>query len=118
MTVIKEVLPVGATNKLKEAFERRQQDTGWGRAWAHIIPFYVFYYAATRRTVTPLGFAMLGNLLTGALIGLCVVSVNPQITENELDAFGTLGIFVMPVWVKKGIDNSRTHAAKKLEEMS
>ena len=37
----------------RRAFERRQQDTGWGRVFAHIIPFYGIYYAVSRRIITP-----------------------------------------------------------------
>ena len=37
----------------RRAYELRQKDAGWGRAVAHLIPFYGLYYAISRRTITP-----------------------------------------------------------------
>ena len=52
------------TTKL-EGFQNRQKDVGWGYAIAHIVPFVGLYYAITRRTITPLLFAFLGNFVIG-----------------------------------------------------
>ena len=46
-----------------EGFQNRQKDIGWGYAIAHIVP--LSYYAVTRRTITPLLFAFLGNFAIG-----------------------------------------------------
>ena len=40
------------TDKIK-GWELRQEDTGWGRAFAHVIPFYPLINACQRDTITP-----------------------------------------------------------------
>ena len=42
----------------------RRQDDGWGRALAiALIPFYGLYHAVSRRTITPLLFAIAFKIL-------------------------------------------------------
>jgi len=108
--------PVNLSSDLRLAFEARQEDTGWGRACAHWIPFYGLYYAMQRRTITPYALGFGGHLVTGFILSFLVALSNPQVTEKELQSLGTLSLLTMPVWVKMGIDSSRKQGAKKLEE--
>ena len=99
----------------RDAFELRQQDTGWGRAFAHLIPFYAFIYACQRRTITPWVFAFGGNIATAFTLGFLVALANPQVTEKQLENLGSLSLLAMPAWVKLGIDSARKQGADKLE---
>lgn len=99
------------------AFEKRQKDTGWGRAWAHLLPFYAIYYAITRRTITPAAWSFGGQLATSFALGFCVALANPDVTDKQLDNLGSLSVLSLPVWVKKGIDSSRKQGARKLQEL-
>ena len=108
--------PVNLPDGLRLSLESRQEDTGWGRACAHFIPFYGLYYACSRRTITPFAYAFAGNLVTSFVIGFCVALSYPQVTEKQLDGFGSLSLLAMPVWVKFGINSSRKQGAKKLQE--
>ena len=38
------------TSKI-EGWSNRQKDTGWGYAFAHLLPFVLIYYAITRRNL-------------------------------------------------------------------
>jgi len=108
--------PVNLPDDARLAFEARQEDIGWGRAFAHWIPFYGLYYAINRRTITPWAFAFAGNVVTAFTLGFFVALANPQVTEKQLDNLGSLSLLAMPVWVKMGINSSRKQGAKKLEE--
>ena len=90
-----------------EAFELRQQDTGWGHAFAHWIPFYALIYACQRRTITPWACAFGGNIVTAFTLGFVVALANPQVTEKQLENLGTLALFATPAWVKLGINSAR-----------
>ena len=97
-----------------EAFELRQQDTGWGRAFAHLIPLSGLVYACQRRTITPWAFAYGGQLATAFTLGFLVALANPQVTEKQLENLGSLSFLATPVWVKLGIDSARKRGANKL----
>ncbi len=108
--------PVNLPDSVRKSFEARQEDTGWGRAFAHWIPFYGLYYAINRRTITPWAFAFGGNVVTAFTLGFLVALANPQVTEKQLENMGSLSLLAMPVWVKMGINSSRKQGAKKLQE--
>ena len=97
-----------------EAFELRQQDTGWGRAFAHLVPSYGLVYACQRRTITPWVLAFGGNFVTAFTLGFVVALANPQVTEKQLEGLGTLSLLAMPAWVKLGINSARKQGANKL----
>ena len=99
-----------------EGFQNRQKDVGWGYAIAHIIPFVGIYYAITRRTITPLLFAFLGNFAIGFTYGLIVAIINPNYDEKKLENSATLiGLITGPILAKKGIDNARKYGKEKIE---
>ena len=103
------------TTKL-EGFQNRQKDVGWGYAIAHIVPFVGLYYAITRRTITPLLFAFLGNLAIGFTYGVIVAIINPNYDEKNLENSGTLiALVTMPLLAKKGIEKARKFGKEKID---
>ena len=106
-----ENMPIGTTTSQDKAFQKRQQDTGWGRAFAHLIPFYGFYYAITRRTITPYLFNFVGIFTITFLSSL----TNPDMDEKQQRQAGLLiNLLGTPVLVKAGIDKARDYAYRKL----
>ena len=98
-----------------EGWSNRQKDTGWGYAFAHLLPFVWIYYAITRRTITPFLYQICGAFAIGFSIGLVSAIVNPNIEEESVESLGTLGALIgSPFLVKKGIDQSRKFAKNKL----
>ena len=103
------------TTKL-EGFQNRQKDIGWGYAIAHIVPFVGLYYAITRRTITPLLFAVLGNLAIGFTYGVVVAIITPNYDEKKLENSGTLiGLVTSPILAKKGIEKARKYGKEKID---
>ena len=103
------------TTKL-EGFQNRQKDVGWGYAIAHLVPFVGLYYAITRRTITPLLFAVLGNLAIGFTYGVIVAIINPNYDEKKLENSGALiGLVTTPLLAKKGIEKARKYGKEKID---
>ena len=99
-----------------EGFQNRQKDVGWGYAIAHIVPFVGLYYAITRRTITPLLFAFLGNLAIGFTYGVIVAIINPNYDEKKLENSGKLiGLVTTPILAKKGIEKARKYGKEKID---
>ena len=103
------------TSKL-DGFQNRQKDIGWGYAIAHTVPFVGLYYAFTRRTITPLLAAVLGNLAIGFTYGVVVAIINPNYDEKKLENSATLiGLVTTPILAKKGIEKSRKYRKEKMD---
>ena len=103
------------TSKI-EGWSNRQKDTGWGYAFAHLLPFVWIYYAITRRTITPFFYQICGAFAIGLSIGFVSVIVNPNVDEESIENLGTIGAIIgSPLLVKKGIDQSRLFAKNKLK---
>ena len=99
-----------------EGFKNRQKDTGWGYAIAHIIPFVGIYYALTRRTITPLLFTFLGNIIVGFIYGMVIGVLDPNYDEKKLENSATLiGLVSTPILVKKGIEKARKYGKNKID---
>ena len=99
-----------------EGFKNRQKDTGWGYAIAHIIPFVGIYYALTRRTITPLLFTFLGNIIIGFIYGMVIGVLDPNYDEKKLENSATLiGLVSTPILVKKGIEKARKYGKNKID---
>ena len=102
------------TSKI-EGWSNRQKDTGWGYAFAHLIPFVWIYYAFTRRTITPFLYQTCGAFFIGFCIGLFSAIFNPNVKDETVESLVTLGALIgTPLLVKKGIDQSRLFAKNKL----
>jgi len=100
-----------------QALKKRLKDTGWGRAFAHLIPFYGIYYAVTRRTITPLVWDLTGSFTAGFIIGFAMISADA--TESSIDATVPLVSFaITPLLAKQGIDRARIFARVKLRDTS
>ena len=92
-------------------WENRQQDTGWGRAVAHIVPIYPLIYAITRRTITPALYVLGGTFA----IGVGVALANPNMTEKQIDSMATTyGVLATPFLAKAGIRQARKYAELRL----
>ena len=99
----------------KEGWSNRQKDTGWGYAFAHLLPFVWIYYAITRRTITPFLYQFGGTIAIGFSIGFVSAFINPSVDDETVGNLGTLGGLIgAPFLVKKGIDQSRIFAKDKL----
>mgnify|MGYP001316849919 CR=1 FL=1 len=97
-----------------EGFQNREKDSGWGYAFAHLIPFVGIYYAITRRTITPLLFVFLGNFVIGFTYGMIIGIFNPNYDENKLENSSTLiGLITTPILAKKGIAKARKYSKEK-----
>ena len=99
------------------AWEARQQDTGWGMAAAHLLPFVGIYYAIKRRTVTPLLWSSLGTYAAAFSLGILMGLSGNDFNDKQYENAGTVvGLIACPLLAKKGIDKARKFAAKKLED--
>lgn len=110
MTTIKQPEPLIPVKEQGHA--NRLQDTGWGRAAAHLIPFYGLIYAVTRRTVTPALYIFGGSFIIGLGVGLA----NPNMTETQQKSTANaFALLATPVLAKFGIDQARKHAEETLK---
>ena len=99
-----------------EGFNKRQEDTGWGKAFCHIIPFYFIYYGITRRTITPMIYAFAGNIVVGFCFGFIYALINPYYVEEDLkNSARGLGLISTPLLAKKGIDQARKDGRSRLD---
>ena len=105
-------------SKQQNKYLSRRQDDGWGRALAiALIPLYGLYHAVSRRTVTPLLFAIAFQILY-LFIGIIVLS-ELGLTNNQSSTKGgnpIAGLYVLlliptgTLGAKLGIDKSQTIA--------
>ena len=101
-------------SNLIKAFQLRQQDIGWGYAFAHLIPFVGIFYAFSRKTITPLFISIGVNLSIRFLVVILMLASG----EEEANFFLRYLTFVTtPVAVKVGITKARTYAKKRLDEI-
>ena len=102
-----------ATPDQIKGWELRQEDTGWGRALAHMLPVYPLIYGLQRNTYTPLLHCMLGNFFLGVLF----VLATPTMAENKQEQYATLLSFAAtPLLAKKGIEQARKYGELKLNQ--
>ena len=119
---------MGTLSKNKRrAYQLRQKDTGWGRVAAHLlIPFYPYYYAISRRTITPFLYAsviwlisLVPILIIAGLLGL--LSLEPttgwgkMVADWAAMAPGLIMLAASTIGVKLGINSARKHARLILE---
>ncbi len=98
-----------------KAFQHRQRDTGWGYAFAHLIPFVGLWYAFDRYTITPFLYSAVGSFAISSVVGLVMIGANPQTSQKEADGIGYLTcIITSPFLVKKGIERAREYGKLKL----
>jgi hypothetical protein len=102
---------------LKEAFQRRQRDTGWGYALAYsTVPLAAFYHAWNRRTITPMLCGLTANLLAGLLVLAGLVAIGKR--QESVASLLVMNLAVMAPTVlatKYGIDSCRTYAKRRLD---
>ena len=97
------------------AFRLRQRDTGWGYAWAHLVPFVGLYYAVTRRTITPFLVDLLGSIAITIVFLIPAVAIEDEQASVMFSILGNLtAIAATPFLVKNGIDRARKAAHKSL----
>ena len=68
-------------SNLTKAFQLRQQDIGWGYAFAHLIPFVGIFYAFSRKTITPFLITIGVNLSAGFLVGILMFQSSEEETN-------------------------------------
>ena len=100
-----------------KAFQNRQLDRGWGRACAHLIPFYNLFYAAKRRTITPLYCTIIGGTIVVLTVGVGIAATNPSISNRELRRSMTaVGLVSTPFLAKVGIELAREQGKRKISK--
>ena len=98
-----------------KAFQDRQQDRGWGQAWAHLIPFYNLIYAAKRRTITPIYCTIIGGTIVVLTAGVGIAASDPGISSRDLRRSMTaVGLLATPFLAKTGIDLAREQGKRML----
>ena len=98
-----------------KAFQDRQQDRGWGQAWAHLIPFYNLIYAAKRRTITPIYCAIIGGTIVVLTAGVGIAASDPGVSSRDLSRSMTaVGLLATPFLAKTGIDLAREQGKRML----
>ena len=98
-----------------KAFQDRQQDRGWGQAWAHLIPFYNLIYAAKRRTITPIYCTIIGGTIVVLTAGVGIAASDPGISSRDLRRSMTaVGLLATPFLAKTGIDLAREQGKRMM----
>jgi len=99
-----------------KAFQRRQQDQGWGYAVGQILTPIGLYYAITRRTLTPIAYDVIGSLLIGFFVPTAYSYFAPTLSIEQITIVSWLAsIAATPLLAKTGIDNARDFAKQQLE---
>ena len=99
-----------------KAFQRRQQDQGWGYAVGQILTPIGIYYAVTRRTLTPIAYDVVGSLLIGFFVPTAYSYFAPTLSIQQVTIVSWLAsIAATPLLAKTGIDNARDYAKQQLE---
>ena len=101
-------------SNLTKAFQLRQQDIGWGYAFAHLIPFVGIFYAFSRKTITPLFIGIGVNLSVRFLVVILMIASG---NEESTFFYQVSQLVTTPVGVKVGITKARTYAKKRLDEI-
>ena len=116
---IKETTKISSADTgLIKAFRLRQNDTGWGRALANLIPFYGIFYAFSRKTITPFGMYMFVSFLSIIASVMMATSSGydvPNQSQRELRRI--IMIIATPFIIKFGINQSREYAKRRLDEI-
>ena len=98
-----------------KAFQDRQQDMGWGQAWAHLIPFYNLIYAVKRRTITPIYCTIIGGTIVVLTAGVGIAASDPGVSSRDLSRSMTaVGLLATPFLAKTGIDLAREQGKRML----
>ena len=98
-----------------KAFQDRQLDRGWGRAFAHLIPFYNLFYAVKRRTITPLYCTIIGGTIVVLTAGVGIAATNPSISNRDLrQSMTAVGLVSTPFLAKVGIELAREQGKRKI----
>lgn len=101
-----------ATPDQIKGWELRQEDTGWGRAFAHLLPFYGLIYGLQRNTYTPILHCLLGNFF----LGVVFVLATPTMAENKQENITSLlTLAATPLLAKRGIEQARKYGELKLK---
>tara|TARA_B100000287_G_C20394875_1_gene687195 strand:+ start:185 stop:793 length:609 start_codon:yes stop_codon:yes gene_type:complete len=86
---------------LIKAYKLRQQDDGWGYAFAHMIPLVWIHYAISRKTITPFLYQAILSILLAILVG---------------NYYIIFWFILTPINCKFAISNAREYAKQKLKE--
>jgi len=101
-----------SSRKVK-GWELRQEDIGWGRALAHLIPLYPLIYGYKRYTWTPMLHTFFGTLAIGVVAGIA----SPNMPKDKANIYGTwMSVIATPLLAKRGIDQAREYAKLKLNQ--
>ena len=101
-----------SSRKVK-GWELRQEDIGWGRAFAHLIPLYPLFYGYKRYTLTPILYTFFGTFTIGIVAGI----VTPNMPKDKAATYGAwLSVIATPLLTKRGIDQAREYAKLKLNQ--
>jgi len=110
---MQEELIFGINYETKIAYERRLKDTGWGYAFAHLIPFFGLYYAIDRRTISPIFYIATGTFIYFSFIYLLNTLFPSVDIFLKKILYSYFFLFLMPLEIylaKLGIKEARDYA--------
>ena len=108
-----------------QGWSNRQKDTGWGYAFAHLVPGVWIYYSITRRTITNFIHVFFG--LKG--IGIIVVALleskyyvpsffnKGNLNESTEIVLFLLSLILTPLVAKYAISEAREDGKKRLKKI-
>jgi len=112
------------TRKQRNAFLRRDRNSGWLSASLQYLLFpFSIYYAVTRRTITPILWGAATGMVTAFFAVLALASVtmttNGALSPKEAGSDWQLQAVLAAGWIcgmKAGMDKANAYAKKRLEE--
>ena len=92
-----------------DVWRKRQKDTGWGYAVAHMIPGVSIYYALTRRTMTPYLYTLSVSIAV-TLLTLIIISKGSKIDLSSR----LMSLPLQCLAAKMGIEKARKYGEQQL----
>ena len=103
---------------LIRAYKLRQQDNGWGYAFAHLIPIVPIYYAITRRTITPYLIFFSVSFVSIVFTLMISAALGEVVPNNSLTISRRLFMIASTPFITKfGINKARKYAKLRLEKI-
>jgi hypothetical protein len=97
------------SGRLVDVWRKRQKDTGWGYAVAHMIPGVSIYYAFTRRTMTPYLYTLSVSFAI-TLLTLIIISKGSKINLSSR----LMSLPLQCLAAKMGIEKARKYGEQQL----
>ena len=108
-----------------QGWSNRQKDTGWGYAFAHLIPFVNIYYSITRRTISNFSIVFGAQLLLETIVVFNATGefyfaslfFEAPVDEDTNNLILLLNALMTPLFAKMAIYHARNDAKKRLRKI-